>query len=97
MNNIPNKINKFPYCSHRLLLQVNKAKKEGKGASIRVFNRSIHIIPEFVNMTFGVYNGKSFSKVTVTQNHVGHRFGEFSPTRTITKQTAQRLGFKVKK
>ncbi len=71
---------KGPYIDPRLLEKVSK--KQGNGP-IKIYARSSQIAPEFVGTNFEVYNGKKFINVYVTEDMVGHRFGEFSPTRTF--------------
>lgn len=75
-------IKKGPYVEASLMKRVNQT--DGKGI-IRTWSRRSMIIPDFVGRTFHVHNGKLFMPVFVTENMVGHRLGEFAPTR---KQTA---------
>ncbi|HDD64918.1 MAG TPA: 30S ribosomal protein S19 [Firmicutes bacterium] len=72
---------KGPYVDEKLLKKVMKLKKEGKKEVIKTWARACVIIPEFVGHTFAVHNGKTFVNVYVTENMVGHRLGEFAPTR----------------
>jgi small subunit ribosomal protein S19 len=71
---------KGPYIDPRLLEKVSK--KKGNGP-IKIYARSSQIAPDFVGTNFEVYNGKKFINVYVTEDMVGHRFGEFAPTRTF--------------
>lgn len=73
---------KGPYVQSSLLKKVLKAKESGSKSRIKTWSRSSTIIPDFVGMTFDVHNGKRFHSIAVTENHVGHKLGEFSPTRT---------------
>ena len=57
---------------------------------IKTWSRRSTILPQFVGLTFAVYNGKKFIPVNVTENMVGHKFGEFSPTRTFTGHSADK-------
>lgn len=74
---------KGPYINEKLLSKVLKQKQEGKKDSIKTWARDSQIPPEFVGHTFGVHNGRIFTEVFVTETMVGHRLGEFSPTRTF--------------
>jgi small subunit ribosomal protein S19 len=74
---------KGPYVDQKLLLKVQKAKAEGNTRSIKTWARACTITPEMVGLTFEVHNGKYFNKVFVTESMVGHKLGEFSPTRNF--------------
>lgn len=75
-------IKKGPYVAHHLQTKVDVANESGKKDVIKTWSRSSTITPDFVGHTFGVHNGKTFVPVFVTENMVGHKLGEFSPTRT---------------
>lgn len=75
-------LKKGPFVHPKLLKKVLKAKDSGNRESIKTWSRASTILPEFVNMTFMVHNGKQHLKVFVTEDMVGHKLGEFSPTRT---------------
>lgn len=70
-------LKKGPYIDQRLLEKMKKAKP---GEIIKTWSRDATIIPEMVGFTFGVHNGREFIPVKVTEEMVGHRLGEFSPT-----------------
>jgi small subunit ribosomal protein S19 len=74
---------KGPYVAEKLILKVEKMKNSGKKEPIKTWARSSQIPPEFVGYTFLVHNGKVFKDVFVTEDMVGHRLGEFSPSRTF--------------
>jgi len=74
---------KGPYIDEKLLIKVQKQKDGGKKEPIKTWARSCQIPPEFVGHTFMVHNGKKFIEVFVNEAMVGHRLGEFSPTRTF--------------
>ncbi len=74
---------KGPYVDPRVLKKVMAQKASGDHGVIKLWIRACHIAPEFVGHTFGVYNGHTFINVYVTESMVGHRLGEFSPTRTF--------------
>ena len=74
---------KGPYIDSRLLAKVNKQKAGGSHNAIKTWSRSSQIPPEFVGITFAVHNGRVFTEVFITEAMVGHRLGEFAPTRTF--------------
>jgi len=74
---------KGPYIDEKLLIKVQKQKLSGKKEPIKTWARASQISPDFVGHTFMVHNGKVFKEVYVTEGMVGHRLGEFSPTRTF--------------
>ena len=76
-------LKKGPYVDEKLMKKVS-TRKSGAGA-IKTWARSSQIAPEFVGYTFAVHNGKSFEEVFVTEDMVGHRLGEFSPTTKFIK------------
>ena len=81
---------KGPYVQDSLAEKITKIKEGGKRETIKTWSRRSLITPEFVGMTFAVHNGKKFISVFVTENMVGHRLGEFSPTRTFRLHSGQR-------
>lgn len=74
---------KGPYVDEKLIQKVEKQKAAAKKEPIKTWARASQIPPEFVGVTFLVHNGKIFKEVFVSENMVGHRLGEFSPTRTF--------------
>ena len=78
---MPRSLKKGPYVFHKLLKKVEKAKESNKKTVIKTWSRSSMIIPDMVGETIAVHNGKTFIPVFVTENMVGHKLGEFSPTR----------------
>jgi len=80
---------KGPFYEEYLLKKVEDVKKSGKtNQVIKIWTRKSTILPEFVGFTFGVHNGKKFIPVSINENMVGHKFGEFSPTRTFNSHSA---------
>ena len=75
---------KGPFVDSYLLKKAEKTRESGKNEVIKIWSRRSTILPQFVGLTFGVYNGKKFIPVNVTEEMVGHKLGEFSPTRTFT-------------
>ena len=73
---------KGPFVDAYLLKKADVARESGKNTVIQTWSRRSTILPQFVGLTFGVYNGKQFVPVMVTEEMIGHKFGEFSPTRT---------------
>ena len=80
---MPRSVKKGPFIDHSLWTKVSKAKEEGSRRPIKTWSRRSMIMPEFVGLTFGVYNGQKFVPVTVNEQMVGHKLGEFSPTRSF--------------
>ncbi|MBN1269047.1 MAG: 30S ribosomal protein S19 [Kiritimatiellae bacterium] len=81
-------IKKGPYVEAKLLKKVEALNRTGEKRAIKTWSRRSMIMPEFVGHTFSVHNGKTFVSVFVTENMVGHRLGEFSPTRIFRKHGA---------
>ena len=78
-------LKKGPYIDERLMSKVQKVKDSGKKQPIKTWSRACVISPALVGMTFLVHNGKDFISVFVDENMVGHRLGEFSPTRKFVR------------
>lgn len=78
-------LKKGPFVDYHLLEKVDKAKETDNRKPIKTWSRRSLITPDFVGMTFMVHNGKVFNSVFVTENMVGHRLGEFSPTRNFKR------------
>ena len=74
-------IKKGPYCDFRLLSKVEAMESSGKKSVIKTWSRRSTITPDFIGYTIAVHNGNKFIPVYVTENMVGHKFGEFAPTR----------------
>jgi small subunit ribosomal protein S19 len=74
---------KGPYVDEKLVIKIERLKNSGKKEPIKTWARSSQIPPEFVGYTFSVHNGKVFKDVFITEDMVGHRLGEFSPTRNF--------------
>ncbi len=78
---MPRSLKKGPYVHHTLTVKVAKAKQSNKKQVIKTWSRASMIIPDMVGETIAVHNGKTFVPVFVTENMVGHKLGEFAPTR----------------
>ena len=74
---------KVPFVDGYLLKKAKAMNESTKKGIIKTWSRRSTIVPQFVGLTFGVYNGKKFVSVLVTEGMVGHKFGEFAPTRTF--------------
>ena len=83
-------VKKGPYVFHKLLTKVSRAKDSKKKSVIKTWSRSSMIIPDMVGETIAVHNGKTFVPVFVTENMVGHKLGEFAPTRTYKGHSGNR-------
>ena len=81
---------KGPFVDSHLLKKVKTAGDSGKGGVIKTWSRRSTILPEFVGVNFAVHNGKRFIPVNVTEDMVGHKLGEFSPTRTFNSHTGDK-------
>ncbi len=81
---------KGPFVDSFLLKKAEAARASGRNDVIKTWSRRSTILPQFVGLTFGVYNGQKFVPVLVTENMVGQKFGEFSPTRTYYGHAADR-------
>jgi small subunit ribosomal protein S19 len=80
---VPRSLKKGPFVDGHVLDKVVKAKDTGDRKIIKTWSRRSTIIPEFVGVTLAVHNGKKFIPVFITENMVGHKLGEFAPTRTF--------------
>lgn len=78
-------LKKGPFIEQKLLDKIDKQNDAGTKKPIKTWSRRSVIIPDFVGHTFLVHNGKAFIQVSVNENMVGHKLGEFSPTRTFRK------------
>ena len=76
-------LKKGPFVNPRVYAKVERQIQQGTKDPIKTWARACTIVPEFVGYTFMVHNGKMFNKVFVTEDMVGHKLGEFSPTRTF--------------
>ena len=88
---------KGPFVDITLLKKAQTASNSGKKEVIKTWSRRSTILPQFVGLTFGVHNGRKFIPVSVTENMVGHKFGEFSPTRTFKSHSSSDKKVETKK
>ena len=80
---MPRSLKKGPFVDESLLRKVDVAQGSSKSQVIKTWSRRSTILPEFVGLTMAVHNGRKFIPLYVTENMVGHKLGEFSPTRTF--------------
>ena len=83
-------VKKGPYVEAKLLKKVQRMEATGDRRTITTWSRRSMIVPEFVSHTFAVYNGRKHIPVFVSENMVGHKLGEFAPTRTFRKHAGQK-------
>ena len=81
---------KGPFVDGYLLKKAEVARNTGRKEVIKIWSRRSTILPQFVGLTFGVYNGQKHIPVMVTEDMIGHKFGEFSPTRIFHSHSADR-------
>lgn len=77
-------VKKGPFIDHHLLAKIDKARETGDKKVIKTWSRRSVISPDSVGLTFAVHNGRKFMPVFVSENMIGHKLGEFAPTRTYT-------------
>lgn len=80
---MPRSLKKGPYVDQKLLKKVNLMEETGEKKMLKTWARRSTVVPEFIGFTFAVHNGRKFVPVYVTENMVGHKLGEFSPTKTF--------------
>lgn len=87
-------IKKGPFVDDHLIKKITSAKESGSRKVIKTWSRRSDIVPDMVGLTFAVHNGKKFIPVFVTENMVGHKLGEFAPTRTFFSHAGDKRGRK---
>ncbi len=80
---MPRSLKKGPFVDDSVMKKVDRAIASGDKKIIKTWSRRSTVLPEFIGLTFAVHNGRKFIPVYVTENMVGHKLGEFSPTRTF--------------
>ncbi|MGM0561650.1 MAG: 30S ribosomal protein S19 [Pseudomonadota bacterium] len=81
---------KGPFVDGYLLKKAETVRNAGRNEIIKTWSRRSTIMPQFVGLTFGVHNGHKFLPVLVNENMIGHKFGEFAPSRTFTGHVADK-------
>ncbi|MEA3451007.1 MAG: 30S ribosomal protein S19 [Bacteroidota bacterium] len=76
-------LKKGPFVEYKLMKRINTMNESGKKQTIKTWSRSTMVIPDFVGHTIAVHNGNRFLPIYITENMVGHKLGEFAPTRTF--------------
>lgn len=89
---MPRSVKKGPFVDRHLMEKVEAAVRSGQRKTIKTWSRRSMIVPEMVGFNFAVHNGKKFIPVFVTENMVGHKLGEFAPTRTFYGHSGDRKG-----
>ena len=87
---MPRSVWKGPFVDGYLLAKADAARASTRTEVIKIWSRRSTILPQFVGLVFGVYNGRKFLPVQVSENMVGHKFGEFSPSRTFTGHSSDK-------
>lgn len=87
---MPRSIKKGPFVDHHLWVKVEKARAENSRKPIKTWSRRSTIMPEFVGLTIAVHNGRQHVPILISENMVGHKLGEFAPTRTFKGHSADR-------
>jgi len=87
---MPRSLKKGPFIDDHLLKKVEKAQQEGDRQVIKTWSRRSTVIPDMVGLTIAIHNGRKFIPVFITENMVGYKLGEFSPTRTFYSHAADR-------
>jgi small subunit ribosomal protein S19 len=82
-------LKKGPFVEEKLVKKIEKMRSSGDKKPIKTWSRASTVLPDFVGYTFLVHNGNKFLPVFITENMVGHRFGEFAPTRTFRRHGGQ--------
>ncbi len=90
-------LKKGPFVEEKVYLKVMAQVESGDRKPIKTWSRRCTIVPEFVGHTFSVHNGRAFMEVFVTEDMVGHKLGEFSPTRMFRGHTNKKEGIKAKR
>ena len=90
---MPRSLKKGPFVDEKLIKKADYARRSGSRQAIKTWSRRSTIIPDFVGLTFAVHDGRKHIPVFITENMVGHKLGEFSPTRIFKKHS----GVKAKK
>ncbi len=90
-------LRKGPFVDHHLQEKIEKLNQTGSKKAVKTWSRRSMIIPDMVGHTFDVHNGKKFISVFVSENMVGHRLGEFSPTRTFKGHGSKKTSDSSKK
>ena len=89
-------VSKGPFIDGYLLKKADKVRQSGRHEIIKIWSRRSTILPQFVGLTFGVHNGQKHIPVNVTEDMIGHKFGEFSPTRVFHGHSGDKKAVRAK-
>lgn len=84
---MPRSLKKGPFVDQKLMEKITSMRETGEKKLIKTWSRRSTIVPEFIGYTLAVHNGKKFMPVYITENMVGHKLGEFAPTRTFRRHS----------
>jgi len=87
---VPRSIRKGPFIDHHLMKKVETAQAEGSRKPIKTWSRRSTVLPEFIGLTLAVHNGRQHVPILISENMVGHKLGEFVPTRTFKGHAADK-------
>jgi small subunit ribosomal protein S19 len=94
---VPRSLKKGPFVDDDLVIKVERARESKESKVIKTWSRRSTVTPDFISLTFAVHNGKKFIPVFVSEEMVGHKLGEFAPTRTFHSHSGDRKSKVVKK
>lgn len=87
---MPRSVYKGPFIDHHLMTKVEKAQSEGSKKPIKTWSRRSMVLPDFIGLTIAVHNGRQHVPILINENMVGHKLGEFVPTRTFRGHTGDK-------
>ncbi len=87
---MPRSVYKGPFIDHHLMVKVEKAQAEGSKKPVKTWSRRSMILPDFIGLTIAVHNGRQHVPILINENMVGHKLGEFVPTRTFRGHTGDK-------
>jgi len=87
---VPRSVYKGPFIDHHLMVKVEKAQAEGSKKPVKTWSRRSMILPDFIGLTIAVHNGRQHVPILINENMVGHKLGEFVPTRTFRGHTGDK-------
>ncbi|MEW6674636.1 MAG: 30S ribosomal protein S19 [Nitrospirota bacterium] len=93
---MPRSLKKGPFVDQKLMEKVRKMMESGEKKLIKTWSRRSTIVPEFIGYTFAIHNGRKFIPVYITENMVGHKLGEFAPTRVFKSHSGSHKTTSVK-
>lgn len=87
---MPRSVYKGPFIDHHLMAKVEKAQSEGNKKPIKTWSRRSMVLPDFIGLTIAIHNGRQHVPILINENMVGHKLGEFVPTRTFKGHTGDK-------